>query len=200
MKCVLVGDNTVGKTSLILAQVTGEDLHEYIPSIYQRPNHHHHEEPDTSVEVDGRNVGLHLWDTVEYNDYDRLRALSYPNTDVFLICFSLENRISYEDVYSKWYPEVTRYCPSTPIVLVGLQQDRRNYSRGAWGCAPITRAEGEQLRDDIGAVQYVECSSWENKGVLGVFQAAARAGIDRYNERLSIVVGTKFNVKYCLSQ
>ena len=124
MKCVLVGDQTVGKTSLILAQVTGKNRHEYIPTIYERPNH---QEPDTSIEVDGRNVDLYLWDTVnDYHDYDRLRPLSYPNTDVFLICFSLGRRKSYEDVYSLWYPEVKRYCPHTPIVLVGLKQDVRN--------------------------------------------------------------------------
>ena len=182
MKCVLVGDNTSGKTSLILTQVTGEGRPRYVPTVYQRD----HEEPDTSVKVDGTIVDLHLWDTVEQDEYDRLRPLSYPYTDVFLMCFSLGNRTSYEDVYTKWYPEVKRYCPNTPIVLVGLQQDLRNCGEGirrdsVWGSAPITRTEGEQLRVDIGALQYVECSSWENKGVLGVFQAAARAGIDRYN-------------------
>ena len=55
MKCVLVGDNTAGKTSLILTQVTDEDLHDYF---------------GTSIKVDGTNVDLHLWDTVEYNNYD----------------------------------------------------------------------------------------------------------------------------------
>lgn len=39
--------------------------------------------------VDGIQVSLGLWDTAGQEDYDRLRPLSYPQTDVFLICFSV---------------------------------------------------------------------------------------------------------------
>lgn len=39
--------------------------------------------------VDGVAVSLGLWDTAGQEDYDRLRPLSYPQTDVFLICFSV---------------------------------------------------------------------------------------------------------------
>ncbi len=39
--------------------------------------------------VDGTQVSLGLWDTAGQEDYDRLRPLSYPQTDVFLICFSV---------------------------------------------------------------------------------------------------------------
>lgn len=42
-----------------------------------------------SVIVDGETVSLGLWDTAGQEDYDRLRPLSYPQTDVFLVCFSL---------------------------------------------------------------------------------------------------------------
>ncbi|OQR69056.1 ras-related protein Rac1-like, partial [Tropilaelaps mercedesae] len=50
-------------------------------------------------------------------DYDRLRPLSYPQTDVFLICFSLVNPASFENVRAKWFPEVSHHCPNTPIIL-----------------------------------------------------------------------------------
>jgi len=41
---------------------------------------------------------LGLFDTAGQEDYDRLRPLSYPQTDVFLICFSVNSPASFENV------------------------------------------------------------------------------------------------------
>lgn len=69
--------------------------------------------------VDTIQVSLGLWDTAGQEDYDRLRPLSYPQTDVFLICFSVASPSSFENVTSKWYPEIKHHCPDAPIILVG---------------------------------------------------------------------------------
>jgi small GTP-binding protein len=51
-------------------------------------------------------VELALWDTAGQEDYDRLRPLSYPDTDVILLCFSIDSPVSLINVKEKWSPEV----------------------------------------------------------------------------------------------
>lgn len=53
--------------------------------------------------VDGVAVSLGLWDTAGQEDYDRLRPLSYPQTDVFLICFSVTRYVTQNNmIYVSW--------------------------------------------------------------------------------------------------
>ena len=56
--------------------------------------------------IDGKPIQLGLWDTAGQEDYDRLRPLSYPQTDVFLVCFSIISRASLENIKTKWVPEI----------------------------------------------------------------------------------------------
>ena len=88
IKCVLVGDLTVGKTCL---------LESYKSGAYQEPY------PKMCIDnysanliVDERQVNLGLWDTAAQADYDRLRPLAYPQTQVFLVCFSVVDPSSFD--------------------------------------------------------------------------------------------------------
>lgn len=71
--------------------------------------------------VDGKPISLGLWDTAGQEDYDRLRPLSYPQTDVFLICFSIVSPASFDNVKSKVSSSFNhiRKIKLTVIVIVG---------------------------------------------------------------------------------
>ena len=116
-------------------------------------------------------VQLALWDTAGQEDFDRLRPLCYPDSDIILICFSLDNYDSLENVVEKWQPEVLQYTGHlrVPYILVGTKRDLRG-RRGEG----VSYLEGEAIARRIGARGYIECSARYNEGVLEVFQFAAR--------------------------
>ena len=124
-KLVIVGDGACGKTCLLIVFSKGEfpevrrascpqaspactrrsrrvlarppraaaPRQVYVPTVF--------ENYVADVEVDNKHVELALWDTAGQEDYDRLRPLSYPDSHVILVCFSIDNPDSLENVQEK---------------------------------------------------------------------------------------------------
>lgn len=70
-------------------------------------------------------VELNLWDTAGQEEYDRLRPLSYPDTDIILICYNVDNRDAFENVTARWLPETRHFLPDVPVIIVGTKSDLR---------------------------------------------------------------------------
>lgn len=63
-------------------------------------------------------VELALWDTAGQEDYDRLRPLSYPDTDVILMCFSIDSPDSLGETFCPVFPSLHCSLSAVPIVLI----------------------------------------------------------------------------------
>ena len=173
-KLVIVGDGACGKTSLLFVFSKDEFPDFYEPTVFDNYL--------TEIEVNGKLVELVLWDTAGQESYDRLRPLSYPDTDVILMCFSIDNPDSYANISERWTPEVRHFCPNVPIILVGNKKDLRTdeYIKRELSKTkqkPVTSDEGSSMCDRIEAYAYLECSAKTRQGVRDVFETAARAAL-----------------------
>uniref|UniRef100_A0A2K6K606 Ras homolog family member Q n=1 Tax=Rhinopithecus bieti TaxID=61621 RepID=A0A2K6K606_RHIBE len=165
--CVVVGDGAVARSCLLIELCHDGLPEEYVPTVF---------DPHT-VTVGGKQYLLGLYDTAGQEDYDRLRPLSYPMTDVFLICFSVVNPASFQNVKEEWVPELKEYAPNVPFLLIGTQIDLRDDPKTLARLndmkeKPICVEQGQKLAKEIGACCYVECSALTQKGLKTVFDEA----------------------------
>lgn len=117
-------------------------------------------------------------------DFDRLRSLCYPDTDVFLACFSVVQPSSFQNITEKWLPEIRTHNPQAPVLLVGTQADLRDDVNvliqldqgGREGPVPQPQAQG--LAEKIRACCYLECSALTQKNLKEVFDSAILSAIE----------------------
>ncbi|KAN0007114.1 hypothetical protein ACTFIU_005308 [Dictyostelium citrinum] len=166
IKMVLVGESNVGKTSLLFTKSSGI-LPEYTPTIFS--------DPIKIVNKDGQEYKIDYWDI--NGDYPKLRPLLYSNTNVFLICFSISSRDSFNKCETKWAPEITKFSPGVPIILVATKIDLRNSDDNDSNESDFIKyQEGIEMRDKIKASAYIECSSLLNRGANDLFDTISIIG------------------------
>lgn len=194
IKCVTIGDGAVGKTSLMLSYTTNAFDGTYQPTVFDNYS--------CNLIVDNRVMQLNLWsvvsraairhiahllllhrDTAGQEDYDALRPLSYPQTDVFLVCFSLVSPASLANVKARWLPELRRHAPANvPIVLCGTKCDLRNDTSlceqlAKQGKSPIATEQGQATARELGCSAYFECSSLTQSGMKEMFDQVVRSAV-----------------------
>ncbi|XP_053417091.1 rho-related GTP-binding protein RhoD isoform X2 [Nycticebus coucang] len=161
-KVVLVGDGGCGKTSLLMVFADGAFPESYTPTVFERYC--------VNLEVKGKPVNLQVWDTAGQDDYDRLRPLFYPDASVLLLCFDVTSPHSFNNVFDRWYPEVSHFCEKVPVIVVGCKTDLRK-----------DKLMGQEMARSVGAVTYLECSARLQDNVHAVFQVAAEVALSSHS-------------------
>lgn len=168
LKCVVVGDGAVGKSCLLISYTTNSFPGEYVPTVFDNYA--------ANVMVDGKPVNISFWDTAGQEDYDRLRPLAYPSTDVFLLCYSIASPASLQNCREKWMPELKHHCPNTPVLLVANKLDLRSGGgQDTAGRRILTWEEGHKMAKELGCVGFHESSALTQRGLKEVFDSAILA-------------------------
>lgn len=215
IKCVIIGDGAVGKTSLLISYTTNSFPTDYVPTVFDNysttiaiPT----ATTDSPLEPGSDNTKgesfsssnslpsterklfkINLWDTAGQEDYDRLRPLCYPQTDIFLICFSVSEHASFANVTEKWLPELKQTSnienlslfaklKKYPILLVGTKADLRDdpvtqKKLQETNSDYVSQEEIDKVVQEYGFMGYTECSAATQAGVREVFEHAVRYAI-----------------------
>ena len=194
IKCVVVGDGTVGKTCMLISYTTDSFPGEYVPTVWVafkwvlcQHLHFHQHWQNISIHCSAwwlaRISGVWLINWFHYKPKLQNISMFFPGstttlprwcvtgcrspwgcgtrrarrtmtgsgpsptpryevrchpwhlitlpyllqTDVFLICFSVVSPSSFENVTSKWCPEIKHHCPDAPILLIGTYHQESNF-------------------------------------------------------------------------
>ncbi|KAJ3609323.1 hypothetical protein NHX12_023846 [Muraenolepis orangiensis] len=160
-RIILLGDSTVGKSSL---------LKRFTDGIYS-------DVADPTVGVDfyarsldlepGVKIKLQLWDTAGQERFRSITTSYYRNSVGGLLVFDLTNRKTFEHVH-EWHKEVSEHILPHHMVfiLIGHKSDLA-------GDRQVGRDEAERLAADLG-IRYVETSAKCNSNVDRAFELLTR--------------------------
>lgn len=182
LNIVTVGDGDTGKTCLLMSFKGRRFLDDYVPTMFETYT--------CDIQIEGEAIELGLWDTAGQEGYDRLRPMAYPHCDCFIICYAVDNPDSLHNVKAKWLPELERYCPNVPKILVATKKDLRRRTlaimdilNGNTTSSIVSYEEGLCTAAMIGAERFLETSALYNDGVREVFEQTARVSLEARAKR-----------------
>jgi Ras-related C3 botulinum toxin substrate 1 len=167
-KIVAVGDGATGKTSLLQTFATDKFPDLYEPTVFDNYS--------TTMLYNDSIMSLNLWDCAGQEDYKDMRKLSYPNTDVFVLCYSCISPASYNNL-DRWVQEIKEYEPNARIVIVCTKVDCLKDPEVLEKCTeksiqPLTTADVLKLNQKWPHISTVECSAKTGFNVKQVFYVA----------------------------
>lgn len=180
VNCTVIGDGMVGKTSLALAFVNKQPPGDaYVATVFDNYA--------GTVSVHGEQYTVSIFDSPGQHDYEDVRAFSYRDSEVIIVCYSVNDADSLQNIKDVWIQEAKSHVKrKKPIILIGCQSDVRLKRRHSSGDSYVTLEEGEAFAKEIGADAYLECSSLTMDGVSEVFSSVVNLALKNRKKKSRI--------------
>jgi len=154
-KAIIVGDSSVGKSSLLYRYTEQDWNPHYIATIGV-------DFKVMTFERDNKIVKLQLWDTAGQDRFRTIVHTYYRGAHAVLLVYAIDDRESFENLH-EWMGDVQRFATAgVPVVLVANKCDCRPEE------VQVSDEEAEALAQRMGAV-YAKTSARMNKGVDEAF-------------------------------
>ncbi|UCC19575.1 MAG: GTP-binding protein [Promethearchaeota archaeon] len=118
-KITVIGDGSVGKTSLITKFTKGGFQKEYIKTIGAQFSIY-------DKEIDGDQIRLIFWDIAGQEDFNFLRPSFYRESRAAIIVYSLEEndlgKRSFKNI-TNWHEDIKKFCGEIPITIFANKVD-----------------------------------------------------------------------------
>ncbi|KAJ2936751.1 hypothetical protein H1R20_g338, partial [Candolleomyces eurysporus] len=157
VKLLLIGNSSVGKSSLLLRFSDEQWLPEDESSATIGVDFRVHK-----MEVNGKKVKLSIWDTAGQERFRTITSSYYRGAQGIILVYDVANRESF-DALPRWYSELETYVSDSVVkILVGNKVDKE-YSR------QVSVAEGQQFANRMKSL-FIEASAKTAIGVKDIFR------------------------------
>ncbi|NVM03478.1 MAG: GTP-binding protein [Candidatus Helarchaeota archaeon] len=119
IKIVLVGDEEVGKTSIIIKYVKNRFTEDYKPTLGA-------DFAVKKLKFNEKKVKLYLWDIGGQKQFKNLHKYYYEGANLFLLVFDLTSYKTFENAINIWTEDIKNNYDTIPIILVGNKFDLEN--------------------------------------------------------------------------
>ncbi len=163
-KVIVVGDPSIGKTSLIRKFVQDQFEVDYIPTVGVNIS-----KQPIEIMVGNKKIKINLmiWDLAGQGQFYMLHKVYYNGANGIILAFDLTRTYTFTNV-KNWHAELMKFgLSSKPMMLVGNKADLKKEIK-------VSDAHIEHMKQQLGIAEYVETSALDGKNVQNMFETIAR--------------------------
>ena len=112
-KVILIGESSVGKTSII-NRFLKDEFEDIIISTVSECH------VSKSIDANGITVNLEIWDTAGQERYRSLVKNYYKGAKSAILIYDISQKNTFEEVKKYWYKEIKENCPDISMKYYNL--------------------------------------------------------------------------------
>ncbi|NHI93008.1 MAG: GTP-binding protein [Candidatus Lokiarchaeota archaeon] len=163
LKIIIIGEPSVGKTSLIRNFIGGKIEVEYKPTIGTDLFHNF-------ITTEKGVASLAIWDIAGQSKWQSFRQIYYTGARGGLVVYDC-SRLNTFRALENWFEDVRKFLPDIPLILIENKIDLKNKEL-------ITQNEIQRLKEKYDLLEFYKSSAKTGENVEKIFKALANELVD----------------------